>query len=331
MKMRVLLGALFLCYCNKVGNGWQMRMETIRQPRTRAPVPTNKINVVREPAGVECLFRRAGTMRKKQMTRIRGAWRRPIHSMRRNKRVDMESSSSLERIDLWGVEKTRQDLSLPSWACDNPEEERRLAAMKIILEKDLKVLESKTITIRNNKNGSSRNVKLVQAFPDVYSDFRMLRFLRKDKEQDPVSAAVRYREFLKWRATNNVDENVRVLIDSNPFQPPPELSAVASYLPCEFRAEPSMDGIVPVLLKVGDWDTTSITQLIRSKDSSKGSSNSLTIDSFLQYWAFMFDSLHWHLYQGTYVRMWHTVYDDTYIACCNSSYSSCFLVPLTFV
>ena len=190
----------------------------------------------------------------------------------------------MEHIDLWGVEKTCQDLSLPPWACVKPEEERHLAAMKIILEKDLKALESKTITIR--KNG--RNVKLVDAFPDVYSDFRLLRFLRKDKVQDPVTAAVRYSKFLKWRDINNVDD-IRVMVQSNPFQPPPGLSLVASYLPCEFRAEASRDGIVPVLLKVGSWDIASITQLIRN--------NELPLTAFLQYWTYMFESVHWHIYQ----------------------------------
>ena len=31
--------------------------------------------------------------------------------------------------------------------------------------------------------------RLIEAFPDVYGDFRQLLFLRKDKHQDPVAAA----------------------------------------------------------------------------------------------------------------------------------------------
>ena len=269
-------GLLIVCCIFGVSHGWSMKIETVRPRRLKTTLET----IFREPAGAESMFRRAKVMRRGSVKRIKGALKKPWKlRIRRRRRMEME------QIDLWGVEKAREDLLLPSWACSDPEEERRLAAMKIMLVKDLKELESKTIYLQ--KNGR-KQVKLVDAFPDVYSDFRLLRFLRKDKVQDPVTAAVRYREFLSWRERNNIDE-IRAMIESNIFEPPPELAMVADYVPCEFQAKRSQDGVVPVLLKVGSWDTSSITQLVRSND--------LSIETFLQYWTYMFDSLHCHLYQ----------------------------------
>jgi len=49
---------------------------------------------------------------------------------------------------------------------------------------------------------------LHERYPDVYSDLRLMRFLRKSKERDVVSAAERYRSFLEWREKNEVDRYV---------------------------------------------------------------------------------------------------------------------------
>jgi hypothetical protein len=250
-------------------------------------------------------------MRKKQIIRIiKGAWKKKPGSplrlrgkqqqqqqQQQQQRVVVVGAGTsildMEQLDLWGVEKTRQDLSLPSWACESVEEERRLAAMKMLLGKELERLNSQMVTLPHHHNnnggsGSSRRVQVVTAFPDVYSDFRLLRFLRKDKIQDPVTAAMRYRQYLQWRERNDIDA-IRAMVESHPFEPPPELSIVENYLPCEFRGEPSRDGSVPILLQVGSWDTAAITQLIRN--------NELPLSAFLQYWTYMFDSLHYHLYQ----------------------------------
>jgi hypothetical protein len=286
-------------------SGWQMMMplgvwtssppQKFRQRQTSTPT-TRRRNLIREQqpaagAAEETMFSRAKTMRKKQITRIKGAWTKKPASLRlslrgKHQRVVVGAIIDMEQLDLWGVEKTRQDLSLPSWACESVEEERRLAAMKMLLERELERLNSKMVTLP--QNGGRRVVKVVTAFPDVYSDFRLLRFLRKDKIQDPVTAAMRYRQYLQWRERNDIDA-IRAMVESHPFEPPPALAVVENYLPCEFRGEPSRDGIVPILLQVGSWDTAGITQLIRN--------NELPLSAFLQYWAYMFDSLHYHLYQ----------------------------------
>ena len=274
MTMR-LLTYYYLLICGFGLSNGLLETKTFVSRRIR-PTP-----IARAPAGAESMFRRAKHMRKRQIRRIKGAWNnnRPSWKFRLRRRQRVQ----IDQIDLWGVEKTRKDLSLPSWVCTDLEEERRLAAMKIILQNELEALDSKTI----RRNG--RHVKVTSAFPDVYSDFRLLRFLRKDKVQDPVTAAVRYREFLQWRHTNNVDE-IRSLVETNPFEPPQELSIVAKYLPCDFQPDrPSDDGVVPILLKVGSWDTATITQLIRN--------NELSLGVFLQYWAYMFDSVHARLYE----------------------------------
>jgi hypothetical protein len=227
------------------------------------------------------MFSTANTMRKNNMSRIKGAWRtkpwKKVRLRRRKQGVDFSE------IDLWGVEKAREELSLPSWACSDADEERRLAAMKIILEKDLEALKLRTMVMPNG-----RIRKAVDVFPDVYSDLRMLRFLRKDKIQDPVMAALRYHEFLQWRSQNDID-SIRLLVESSPFEVPSRLSRVGGLLPCIFRAEPSQDGVVPVLLEVGAWDSVTIATLIRN--------NELALSTFLEYWIFIFESLHKHLYE----------------------------------
>ena len=111
------------------------------------------------------------------------------------------------QVDPWGVDKQQSHLSLPSWAFTDAAEQRHLAAMKVVLGRDLEMLEQKTITFSDG-----RTIKVTEAFPDVYGDFRLLRFLRKDKVQDPVTAAVRFRNFLQWREDNHVDE-IRLQIE----------------------------------------------------------------------------------------------------------------------
>jgi hypothetical protein len=142
---------------------------------------------------------------------------------------------------------------------------------------------SQKITLANGEKRS-----LVDAFPDVYSDFRLLSFIRKDKVQDPVAAAKRYRDFIRSRKESNHDE-LRLQVQTHLFRPPPELAVVNSFFPCEFREESAKYGMVPVLLHVGAWDTVSIIRSIRH--------NKLSLSIFLQYWAYMFDSLHLHLYR----------------------------------
>lgn len=199
---------------------------------------------------------------------------------------------------MWGVEEVRKKLTLPRWAATDVEEERRLAAMKILLQDDFKSMSAKAVAdlaIANpsqpgqRMGGATSTIKVVDAFPDVYSDFRLLRFLRKDKVQDPVTAALRYRQFLEWREEYGIDA-LRLMIEDRPFAPPQHLALVNEHLPSDFQATPAtVEGIVRVFLHVGDWDTDTITKLIQS--------NELSLRSFLQYWAYTFDSLHYHLHQ----------------------------------
>lgn len=181
-------------------------------------------------------------------------------------------------------------MELPSWACVDETEARHLAAMKIVLGRDLEKLETKAIS-----GLDGRAVKVVEAFPDVYSDFRLLRFLRKDTIQDPVTAAVRYREFLQWRENNRVDE-IRLRIeerfnlgDTDIFRPPEEWSIVRQYLPYTVTHDRSSNGVLPVYLQVGEWDTRGITKLILEKR--------LSLKTFLGYWTYLFEAIHLHLYK----------------------------------
>jgi hypothetical protein len=205
------------------------------------------------------------------------------HNLKLRLRRGRRTESKVAMMDADDIEQSRQTLSLPSWACQDVEEEKRLATMKMILNDDLKELHSQKITLANGEKRS-----LVDAFPDVYSDFRLLRFLRKDKVQDPVAAAKRFRDFIRSRKENNHDE-LRLQVQTHLFRPPPELAVVNDFLPCDFGEEPAKDGMIPLLLHVGAWDTVSITRSIRH--------NKLSLSTFLQYWVYMFDSLHLHLYR----------------------------------
>jgi len=165
--------------------------------------------------------------------------------------------------------------------------------MKVVLGRDLEMLEQKTITFSDGQS-----IKVTKAFPDVYSDFRLLRFLRKDKVQDPVTAAVRYRQFLQWREDNHVDE-IRLQIeerlrqgDKNVFVPPKDVQRVSKYLPCIIEPLKSCHGLIPVVLEVGEWDTKGLTKLIQSKE--------LSIREFLAYWIHIYEALNLHLYQESF-------------------------------
>jgi len=197
------------------------------------------------------------------------------------------------QVDPWGVDKQQSHLSLPSWAFTDAAEQRHLAAMKVVLGRDLEMLEQKTITFSDG-----RTVKVTEAFPDVYGDFRLLRFLRKDKVQDPVTAAVRFRKFIQWREDNHVDE-IRLQIEErlrrgerDVFMPPTDLQRVSKYLPCIIEPLRSCNGLIPVVLEVGEWDTKGLTKLIQS--------NELSIREFLAYWIHIYEALNLHLYQESY-------------------------------
>jgi len=147
---------------------------------------------------------------------------------------------------------------------------------------------------------------LQRLYPDVYGDFRLLRFLRKSSEGDPVSASERYRSFLLWRQKNGVDK-IRELVETNYkihcrgyFDPVEDrLRAVAEYFPCNFDFVLASNE-EPVLY-VGSWDTCGITErILRSSTRQSCSGDDQTIISlsdFLNYWIYLYEAIHFHLYK----------------------------------
>ena len=249
--------------------------------------------IIPEPTGQESAYLSPPDIHMQQRRKIRRPWRKVRLLKRRKSHESSPSPTStfnVAEVDPWGIAQTQSSLKLPAWACTDRAEERHLAAMKIVLERDLQRIKEKAIT-----GLDGRQVKVVEAFPDVYSDFRLLRFLRKDKIRDPVTAAVRYREFLQWREDNNVDE-IRLRIDErlslgefNIFRPPDEWAVVSQYLPYSIKPISSSNGLFPVLLRIGDWDTQSLTKLVQERR--------LSLRTFLGYWTYLFEALQFHLYR----------------------------------
>lgn len=176
--------------------------------------------------------------------------------------------------------------------------------MKLLLHSEVK-------TITNNN--------LHEKYPDVYSDLRLLRFLRKSKERDIVSAVERYRSFLKWREVNEVDK-IRAMIeegndsrDSSSFAPTDKrLQTVAAYFPMNFdfvvqEMNESMKGenaaVKPAILYIGQFDTRGITEKILAPDSE------IVLEDFLNYWIFLYESIHVTLYQQS-IQTGQMVYLD---------------------
>ena len=170
-----------------------------------------------------------------------------------------------------------------SWACDSNTEQIQLQQMKYVLRSEMKMITDK---------------KLHELYPDVYSDLRLLRFLRKSKERDVKSAAERYRSFLQWRQENDID-CIRKTIEncSGSFTPTNErLTVVATYFPMNFHylvqeTDEVNDGVKPAILNVGEFDTRGITEKILAPDSD------IVLQDFLNYWIFLYESIHLRLYQ----------------------------------
>lgn len=188
------------------------------------------------------------------------------------------------------VAKCADDQDLPSidcgWACASNAEKIQLRQMKLSLRSELKMIE---------------DVNSHKKYPDVYSDLRLLRFLRKSKDRDVESAAERYRSFLLWRKENEVD-NIRKMIEcSGAFTPTSaRLQTVAAHFPTNFdylvqETDESNVGdksvVKPAILNVGGFDTKGITKKILSSNSD------IVLEDFLNYWIFLNESIHLRLYQ----------------------------------
>eukprot|EP00545_Synedropsis_sp_CCMP1620_P009402 CAMPEP_0119014510 /NCGR_PEP_ID=MMETSP1176-20130426/9861_1 /TAXON_ID=265551 /ORGANISM="Synedropsis recta cf, Strain CCMP1620" /LENGTH=398 /DNA_ID=CAMNT_0006967699 /DNA_START=47 /DNA_END=1243 /DNA_ORIENTATION=+ len=189
-----------------------------------------------------------------------------------------------------GEDIVSAEWNLPAWACEDAEEKSRLTKMKYLLKDDFSALSNKEVFL----TGVGKNVKVVEAFPDVYSDLRLLRFLRKDKVQNPAAAADRFRRFLTWRQEFGAD-TIRAAVENSPFHPSTAGKGeeeVKRFIPCDFCQNDQNDGEgVTMLLHIGDWNTAGITAKIES--------GALSLEDFLAYWAFMFESLAKKLHEDT--------------------------------
>lgn len=113
-------------------------------------------------------------------------------------------------------------------------------------------------------------------------------FSEKDTHKDPVSTSARFIEFLRWRRSEDVD-GTRRLVEQHPFES--NASELAELFPCEFDVRvDAVDttGTIPVVLHVGDWQTSHMTHLIQSKK--------VPLEAFLNHWVYLFESLHRKLY-----------------------------------
>ena len=203
------------------------------------------------------------------------------------------------------------------WACTSDEEQVKVQQMKALLDDELQRI---------------YNHQLHKTYPDVYSDLRLLRFLRKSEERDVLSAAARYKSFLGWRMENRVDDIRAVVVEegqdevedsttTSSFDPSDErLQMVSTFFPMKFdhvtqpattdainkeaKASPKGSTCGPfqpaAILYIGLFDTKGISEQIKAKSSS-----SISLDDFLNYWIYLYESIHYNLHQQSthYGRM----------------------------
>ncbi|KAL7530130.1 hypothetical protein ACHAWF_003258 [Thalassiosira exigua] len=245
----------------------------------------------------------------KKRNRLQQRQRRHI-TIHRESHLTAAGAESLFSFSLWGTffksrsAKIDDDITLTlfepadlpaidcEWACHSEEEKTQLQQMKLLLKPELQ----KVI-----------NEELDKTYPDVYSDLRLLRFLRKSQERDIVSSSERYRSFLKWREDNNVDK-IRGMVDCSSGVPtfiPAEgqLQTVASYFPMKFDCMADLvidsnDGhsrgsnnAGPAILDVGSFDTLGISKMIMSTETN------VSLENFLNYWIYIYESIHFQLHR----------------------------------
>ena len=269
----------------------------------------------REPAGVENMFAVAQTMSKSQAKRLaekvkpgsRLTWFPQGGKRRRRRRVDPKDGLHHAGGHVSGhagqkeVADMIEKISLPpAWEFKNDKELGNLASMKILLQNDFEALTDTTVQLP-----SGERVSVVTHFPDAYGDVRILRFLRKDRAEDPISASLSFRRYLHWRRDNSVDE-VRAAVEARPFAVPPKIQLLSELLPCDFdmNAESLQQGSgkgVLITLFVGKWQTATLASMVRNEE--------MPLSDFLVYWTYMFESLHKHLYRES-VRQSKMVFLD---------------------
>lgn len=281
MPKKILLGILFSTIT--VAHSFTILKTRREVEHVASLVVRNAVPIKKEPAGVAHMFPRPRSL----TPSIQKGGQQAKHMVKRGVKALRKRKARGAREDTLNLSVDK--LALPSWACTDIEELCRLAAMKELLESDFNMLRAQSI---RTDDGTYKNI--VDAFPDVYGDFRLLRFLRKDKVQNPKSAATRYRNFLEWREDFKVDD-VRQRVERKPFMPPHHLQPVEDLIPCEFDvSEGSHPETIAALLHVGSWDTTKLTDMIRKKE--------LSLDDFLQYWTYIFESLNSKLHEESMKR-----------------------------
>ena len=176
-----------------------------------------------------------------------------------------------------------QILTLPEWASNDLAERRRLAEMKLLLVDDFDSIQNQTVVVRGS------TVPVVSAFKDVYGDLRLLRFLRKDKVQNPESGAKRFRKFMRWRQESGADHIRAKLEEEHDLSD--DYEVIANLTQSDFRLGHIISpdaGSFPIILHVGDWKTRLIANRMRKGE--------LLLNDFLAYWIFVFETLHRDLY-----------------------------------
>jgi len=234
----------------------------------------------REPAGVAALL----FSRPKSVGASLRRGKKRASKFLRNRRWRIRKRRREGIIELAEDEQTVLDeLDIPDWACVDEGERHRLGVMKALLKDDFERIRDCTV----EQNG--KQIHVMEAFPDVYGDLRLLRYLRKDRVQNPGSAASRYKSFLDWRRSNDVD-TVRSDVERRPFSPPHQLDILRELMPCEFDVkEGGSEDTIPALLYVGQWDTAGVTKLIQK--------NEISVSCFMLYWTHIFESLNLKLHQ----------------------------------
>jgi len=251
----------------------------------------------REPAGVETIFGKVKDMRTCGARQLVGqnltGFLRTGNKRRRQRDLghttEVRELHHREGIPIAGFQQELKDVAShfslpPTFQFKGGNSERRaLASMKILLEKDYRDLSNKTVIIP----ATGERVSVVSQFPDVYGDLRLLRFLRKNKESDPVSAGLAFRKYLNWRRENHVDE-IRAAVESKSFAAIPDsLQIFAEMIPCDFDITEGQGAVIKLF--VGKWQTAKLATLIRREE--------VLLSDFLVYWMFLFEALHQQLYK----------------------------------
>ena len=274
MKLtRFVIGSSLLGICN----GWIQNYPAKGRVWISRHVKVSNAFKGREPAGVEGVFTKAKDMRASLANRVN--LRRRKRKLRKRSQVTEPRNGFKENLA-----RVKATILLPErWEFEGEKELNSLAEMKLILRKDLKEVQENTLRLDDG-----RMINCLEQFPDAYGDIRMLRFLRKEKSRNPLEAAMSFKDYVKWRKKNGIDK-IRAQVELNPFQVPSKLSFVDELLPSDFDLCGKVDAddrepSFTITLHIGQWQTTKLASMIQKND--------VTLEDFLLYWVYKFESVH---------------------------------------